>query len=104
MLLQLSLCIATIIQMTSTVMTSSPLKFRCVQQGNDSDISTEQMFIQLQAAGSQLQRSVFTLKTAISQLQSDHAQLMRAASLIEDVVRQTEDEEGKHEINHYTII
>jgi len=94
MLLLLSLCVATLVHMTS----SSQWTLVCVQQDGGAENSTEQMFSRLMSASSQLQTAVAQLQTAVSQLQQDRAQLMRALLPNVDDASQTEDETGKNQI------
>ena len=90
MLLLLSLCVATLVQMTSSQRT-----LVCVKQDSGAENGTEQMFSQLMAANSQLLTAVSQLQPAVAQLQQDRAQLMRALSLNVDDASQTERKIGK---------
>ena len=86
MLLPLSLCVVTLIQLTS-----SETRFTCVQQDAGEVVDRAQRFGELMTVNVQLQGAVAQLQSAVSRLQRDSSQLVRALS-----TSQPEHEEGRH--------
>ena len=76
MLLQLTVCVLALIQLTLSETT-----FTCVQQEAGEVVDTQQKFSELMALSSQLQDAVSQLQTAVSQLQKDNSRLMAALAV-----------------------